>query len=145
MYYSGGKISQINGEADQYDVILETVPSAYRNPSVLDKLYISASTKTQINDPNANNNIGTSFPTQVPLSSVASWEENIGPLTVTHINTLPAVNIFYDVAQGAPLGTALNTINELAENNLSSDVHHIQIGSTQVFKQSFARLCFLLN
>ncbi|MDN3509171.1 MAG: efflux RND transporter permease subunit [Candidatus Neptunochlamydia sp.] len=141
--YSGGKISQINGESDQYDVILETIPSAYRNPSVLDKLYISASTKTQINDPNENNNVNTSFSTQIPLSSVASWEENIGPLTVTHINTLPAVNIFYDVAPHIPLETALNTINEIAENNLSSDVYPIQIGSTQVFKQSFASLGFL--
>ncbi|MCB1073087.1 MAG: efflux RND transporter permease subunit [Chlamydiia bacterium] len=141
--YSGGKISQINGEADQYNVILETVPSAYKNPSVLEKLYVSASTKTQINDPNANNNVGTSFLTQVPLSSVATWEENIGPLTVTHINTLPAVNIFYDVAPQVPLGTALNTINEIAASTLSSDVHPIQVGSTEVFKQSFASLGFL--
>ena len=141
--YSGGKISQINGTADQYDVIIETVPSAYKNPSVLEKLYISASTKTKILDPSANNNIGTPFLAQVPLSSVASWEETVGPLTVTHINTLPAVNIFYDVAPNIPLGTALNTVNEIAENYLSSDVHPIQVGSTEVFKKSFASLSFL--
>lgn len=143
--YAGGKISQINGQADQYDVIIETIPSAYKNPSVLEKLYVSASTKTKIIDSNANNNIGTPFATQVPISSVATWEESIGPLTVTHINTLPAVNIFYDVAQNVPLGTALNTINELAESTLSSDVHPIQIGSTEVFKQSFASLGFLFG
>lgn len=140
--YSGGKISQINGEADQYDVILETIPSADGNPDVLDKLYLSAKTETPLDHPDQHNG-DASFSTQVPLSSVAGWEENIGPLTVTHINTLPAVNIFYDVARNIPLETALNTIDEIAATELSGGVYPIQIGSTQVFKQSFASLGFL--
>ncbi len=141
--YSGGKLSQINGVADQYYVIVETVPSAYKDPSVLDKLYISASTKTPIDDPNENNNIKTSFPTQVPLSTVSTWKQGVGPLSVTHINTLPATTISYDIGAGVPLGSALNELDEIAENTLSNDIHAIQIGSTQVFQQSFASLEFL--
>ena len=141
--YSGGKLSQINGTADQYYVIIETIPSAYKDPSVLDKLYVSASTKTKIDDPNANNNVKTPFNTQVPLSSVASWIQSIGPLSVTHINTLPAVTISYDIGPGVPLGSALSTLDQIGAENLSKDVHAIQIGSTQIFEQSFASLEFL--
>ena len=141
--FSGGKLSQINGAADQYDVIIETIPSAYKDPSVLDKLYVSASTKTKIMDPNANNNVGQTFPTQVPLTSLATWTQSTGPLSVTHINTLPATTISYDVGAGVPLGTALKTLDEIAATTLSPDVNAIQIGSTQIFQKSFASLTFL--
>ncbi|MCB1109995.1 MAG: efflux RND transporter permease subunit, partial [Chlamydiia bacterium] len=141
--YSGGRISLINGLSDQYDVIIETIPSAYKDPSVLDKLYVSASTKTAIEDRNANNNVGTQFATQVPLSAVATWKETVGPLSVAHINTLPSVTISYDLADGVPLGTALGDLDEIAGNTLSQDVHALQIGSSQIFQQSFQSLEFL--
>lgn len=138
--YAGGKLSQINGSADQYDVIIETVPSAYKNPSVLDKLYVSANTKTTIPSTDKNNDTNKTYNTQVPLRSLASWAEKTGPLSVTHINTLPAVTISYDLGAGVPLGTALTNLDALSEDNLSKDIHAIQIGSTQIFQQSFASL-----
>lgn len=141
--YSGGKISQINGQSDQYDVIIETLPSAYKDPSVLDQLYISASTKTPIDAPNPIADPPPQFYSQIPLSAVASWKETIGPLSVAHINTLPSVSIYYDLAPGVPLGTALADLNTIADETLSSDIHAIEIGSTQVFQQSFASLEFL--
>ncbi|MCB1081566.1 MAG: efflux RND transporter permease subunit, partial [Chlamydiia bacterium] len=94
-------------------------------------------------DPNANNNVGQTFPTQVPLTSLATWTQSTGPLSVTHINTLPATTISYDVGAGVPLGTALKTLDEIAIANLSPDVNAIQIGSTQIFQKSFASLSFL--
>ena len=138
--YGGGKISLINGEADQYDVIIETIPSAYKDPSVLDKLYISASSQTPIQEREKQQE---SYPTQVPLSSVCHWSETTGPLSVTHLNTLPAVTISYDLAPGVPLGSALKRLSEIAEKSLSNDVHPLQIGSSQVFEQSFKSLAFL--
>lgn len=141
--YSGGRISLINGISDQYDVIVETIPSAYKNPSVLDKLYVTASTKTAIQDRNANNNVGTQFNTQVPLSAVASWKETVGPLSIAHINTLPAVTISYDLGPGVPLGNALASLDSISRDVLSNDVHSLQIGSSQIFQESFQSLEFL--
>lgn len=141
--YSGGKLSQINGAADQYDVIIETISSAYKNPAVLDQLYVSSSTKTAIPTTDKNNDTNKTYNTQVPLRSLASWVEKTGPLSVTHINTLPAVTISYDLGADVPLGTALNNLDTLSEENLSSDIHAIQIGSTEIFKQSFASMQFL--
>jgi len=141
--YSGGRISLINGTTDQYEVIIETIPSAYKNPSVLDKLYVSASTSTAIQDRGANNNVGTKFLTQVPLSAVATWKETVGPLSITHINTLPSVTISYDLGAGVPLGTALSTLDGISKDLLTGDVHAIQIGSSQIFQESFSSLEFL--
>ena len=83
--YSSGRLSLINGQTDQYYVIIETLPRAYRDPSVLDKLYVSASTNSLLptSDPFS---ISSSFPTQVPLSEVASWEVMNGPVQINHIN-----------------------------------------------------------
>ncbi|MGE0198046.1 MAG: efflux RND transporter permease subunit [Simkaniaceae bacterium] len=141
--YSGGKLSQINGTSDQYYVIIETVPSAYKDPSVLDKLYISATSVTPVQTTDKNNDTGQAYPTQVPLGAVCKWTETVGPLSVAHINTLPSVTISYDLAKGVPLGTALAKLDTIASANLSSDVHAIQIGSSQVFQQSFQSLSFL--
>ncbi len=141
--YSQGKLSQINGLANQYWVIIETVPSAYKDPTVLDKLYVSASTKTEIDPRGDNNDVGTPFPTQVPLSAVSSWKQTVGPLSVAHINTLPSVTISYDLGPGVPLGTALASLSDISDQTLSDGVHAIQIGSTQIFQQSFASLKFL--
>ena len=66
--YSDNKISLINGEINQYDVIVETLPRFYKDPSVLSKLYIRSST----ND-------------LVPLSEIVQPTQTIGPLTVNHI------------------------------------------------------------
>jgi HAE1 family hydrophobic/amphiphilic exporter-1 len=124
-------------------VIIETIPSAYKDPSVLDKLYVSASSKTPIPTTDKNNDMSQTFNTQVPLRSLASWVEKTGPLSITHINTLPSVIISYDLGVGIPLGTGLATLNHLAQETLSKDIHAIQIGSTEVFEQSFASLEFL--
>ncbi|NGX51510.1 MAG: Multidrug resistance protein MdtB [Chlamydiae bacterium] len=136
--YAGMKISLINGSADQYSVVIETIPSAYKDPSVLDKIYVTANSQSP---PQSD---GTSYQTQVPLSAVCSWSQNIGPLSIAHINTLPSVTISYDLAPGVPLGNGLAKLNTIASSTLSSDVHAIQIGSSQVFEQSFKSLYFLL-
>lgn len=140
--YTGGRISLINGVTNQYDVIVETVPSAYKDPSVLDKLYVSASSSTPIQS-NSNKMGEELFKTQVPLSAVASWKEMIGPLSIAHINTLPSVTISYDLAPNIPLGIGLQTLSDIANNTLSKGVHPLQIGSAQTFQQSFASLGFL--
>lgn len=141
--YSGGKVSLINGSADQYEVILETIPSAYHNPSDLNKLYISSNVNTSIETQDQINNSGTVYPTQIPLSEIVTIEEGIGPLNASHFNTLPSATIAFDVAPGIPLGTAMKSLNKITTESLSSKtMGHVQ-GSANVFKKSFTSLGFL--
>ncbi|OGN56006.1 MAG: hypothetical protein A3D96_03400 [Chlamydiae bacterium RIFCSPHIGHO2_12_FULL_44_59] len=125
--YSDNKISQINAEINQYNVIIETLPQFYRDPSVLSKLYVSS----------INGN-------QVPLSEVLEVKETVGPLTVNHINGLAAVGISFNPGTHLPLGTSLKELDTLTQGNLPPQVHGQLIGTANIFAASFQSLNFLL-
>jgi HAE1 family hydrophobic/amphiphilic exporter-1 len=118
--YGGTKISQINGAIDQYDVVLETLPEAYKDPYMMSKLYVSDA--------------------QVPLSNLAKITEGIGPLMVNHLNTLPSVTITFEVEKGTPLGVALGEIQNLASEVLPTDVIGEVQGTAKVFQETFRSL-----
>ncbi len=150
--YSGGKISTINSPIDQYDVIIETVPSAYKNPSVLDKLYVSALSNNPpppmpstsgggSSTPASGSTTSPQGPVQVPLSAVTTWDESIGPLLINHYQTQTSVTITFDL-EGLALSDALGTINSIAED-FPRDVTGGVVGSAQIFQQSFADISFL--
>jgi HAE1 family hydrophobic/amphiphilic exporter-1 len=125
--YSDNKISQINSTINQYNVLIETLPQFYRDPTVLSKLYVT-STKN----------------VQVPLSEVVEVVETVGPLTVNHINSLPAVGISFNPAPNVPLGTTLNTLAQLTKGDIPPQIFGQVIGTADIFKSSFASLNFLL-
>lgn len=125
--YSDNKISQINAEINQYDVIVETLPRFYQDPTVLSKLYIS-STKGY----------------QVPLSEIVEVKETVGPLTINHINGLATVGISFNPGHGLALGDCLDTLNKLAKEEIPPQVNGRVIGTADIFTTSFKSLNFLL-
>ncbi len=125
--YSNNKISQINAEINVYDVILETLPKFYRNPSVLSSLYVRSTTSDL-----------------VPLSEILDPVETAGPLTINHLNGLTAVNISFNPGTNVPLGNSLNTLNNLTKTEKPANIFGQVIGTADVFKQSFESLNFLL-
>jgi HAE1 family hydrophobic/amphiphilic exporter-1 len=125
--YSNNKISQINADINQYDVLIETLPKFYRDPTVLSKLYVRSTTDAL-----------------VPLSEILQVKEVVGPLTVNHINGLPAVGISFNLGKDVPLGAALTDLNALTKNTLPAQISGQVIGTADIFKSSFASLNFLL-
>ncbi|PIS02806.1 MAG: acriflavine resistance protein B [Chlamydiae bacterium CG10_big_fil_rev_8_21_14_0_10_42_34] len=125
--YSDNKISQINGQINQYNVLIETLPEFYRNPKVLSKLYVTST------DGN-----------QVPLSEVLEVKETVGPLTVNHINGLSSVGISFNTADNVPLGNALEALNQLTKGEAPPQVYGQVIGTADIFKSSFSNLVYLL-
>ncbi|HSX38268.1 MAG TPA: efflux RND transporter permease subunit [Chlamydiales bacterium] len=125
--YSDNKISHINGEINQYDVIVETLPFFYRDPTVLSTLYIRSATDAL-----------------VPLSELVRSEETIGPLTVNHMNGLPTVGISFNPADNVPLGTVLKEIKKITKDHLPPQVGGKIIGTAEIFSESFKSLDFLL-
>lgn len=125
--YSDNKISQINAQINQYDVLIETLPRFYRDPTVLSKLYVTSTTGNQ-----------------VPLSEIVEVTETVGPLTVNHINGLTSVGISFNLGEGISLGTALQTLNDLVKEDLPPQVFGQVVGTADVFKSSFSSLTYLL-
>jgi HAE1 family hydrophobic/amphiphilic exporter-1 len=125
--YSNNKISQINAEINQYDVLIETLPQFYCDPTVLSKLYVTSTTGAQ-----------------VPLSEVLAVTETVGPLTVNHVDGLSSVGISFNPAPNVPLGDILNKLSQLTKNDLPPQVFGQVIGTADIFTSSFASLNFLL-
>lgn len=141
--YSGNKISTINGDLNSYDVILETIPSAYKDPSVLSKIYVSSSDTSPIPTSNEQDTSVNPNGTQIPLLQIASVQESIGPMTINHLNLLKSVTISFDLIN-TPLSTAIKQLNALADKVLPSQIMKSVQGSANIFQQAFADLNVLL-
>ena len=124
--YSNNKISQINAEINQYDVLIETLPQFYRDPRVLSKLYVTSTTGAQ-----------------VPLAEIVEVKETVGPLTVNHIDGLSSVGISFNTGDGVPLSQALKTL-KLLTKDMPQQVYGEVIGTADVFKTAFESLNWLL-
>lgn len=124
--YSGGKVTRINGEINQYDVIIETLPKYYKDPEALNKLYISSS----------NNNL-------IPISELTKAKEDVGPLSINHLNGLPSSTITFNLLN-TPLGDAVKNLEKLANEQLPKNITGKVLGAADVFKQAFATLPFLI-
>ncbi len=125
--YANSQLSPINTVNNQYYVILETVPEFYRNPQALKQLWLSSNSGKL-----------------VPLSTLVTAEETIGPLAINHLNGLPSVTITFDVPSHVPLGTALSTLEAAAAEIMPPNVSAQVQGTADVFQQSFANLQVLL-
>lgn len=125
--YSDNKVSQINADINVYDVIIETLPKFYKDPSVLPNLYVR-STKNHL----------------VPLTEILDPIEVAGPLTINHYNGLTSVGISFNPGAGVPLGKTLQTLEELTLKTKPPQVNGRVIGTADVFKQSFESLNILL-
>lgn len=125
--YSNNKISLINATINQYNVLIETLPKFYKDPTVLSKLYVRSQT----------NHL-------VPLSEILQVKETVGPLTVNHVNGQSAVGISFNVPEGGTLGESLQRIKELTQGSLPPGIQGKVVGTADVFQASFASLTFLL-
>ncbi|HEV7738485.1 MAG TPA: efflux RND transporter permease subunit, partial [Chlamydiales bacterium] len=125
--YSNNKISLINATINQYNVLIETLPNFYKDPTVLSKLYVRSET----------NHL-------VPLSEILQVKETVGPLTVNHVNGQAAVGISFNVPEGGTLGESLQRIKELTHGALPPGIQGKVVGTADVFEASFASLTFLL-
>jgi hydrophobe/amphiphile efflux-1 (HAE1) family protein len=126
--YGDRRVTTINANSNQYDVILEVLPQDQRDPAQLSKLYIRSATNKM-----------------VPLSAVTETKQMVAPLTVQHIGQLPAVNFQFDVKAGVPLSEATNQVDEAArEIGLPDTMTFSYQGTAQAFQDSLRNLSILL-
>jgi hydrophobic/amphiphilic exporter-1 (mainly G- bacteria), HAE1 family len=125
--YGSGQISTIYGANNQFPVVLELQPEYQSDPTALSSLYLR-STAGQV----------------MPLSSVATISQGVGPLTVNHLSGLPSATISFDTTPGVSLSSATELIKKAAAEVLPSTVTASFQGAAQAFDQSFKDLGTLL-
>jgi HAE1 family hydrophobic/amphiphilic exporter-1 len=125
--YGSRQVSTIYTPNNQYWVILELLPEYQRDPSALQLLYLRSQKGTLI-----------------PLTSVASASNDVGPLSVNHSGQLPSVTLSFNLPPGVSLGTAVNDVQKAARQALPSTISTGFSGTAQAFKDSQQGLFLLL-
>jgi HAE1 family hydrophobic/amphiphilic exporter-1 len=122
------QVSTIYTANNDYQVILEVAPEYQLDPSALSKLHIAADTGGL-----------------VPLDTIATIENTVGPLTVNHKNQLPSVTLSFNLAPGTSLGTAVSEVENLAQQlKLPNSISTTFQGNAQTFQDSLGSLLMLL-
>ncbi len=127
--YGQRLISTIFTQSNQYRVVLEVAPQFRHQLTDLGNLHV----------PGANG-------AQVPLSSVASVQERLAPLSVNHVSQFPSVTVSFDTSGGTSLGAAVQSIeHELATLSLPASVEVHFDGAAASFQSSLSSTLVLIG
>ena len=124
--YGSRQATTIYSPSNQYKVVMELEPQYQMDPAALGLLYVR-----------------TSSGALVPLSSVASLNRGLGPLTVNHLGQITAVTLSFNLKPGVPLGDAVSAIEKEARSLPGAITTGFQ-GTAQVYKASTKGLALLL-
>ncbi len=122
-------VSTIYGSVNEYKVLLELAPEFQRDPSALSMLYFKGT------GPNS---------TVVPLDTLATLKQQIGPQTVNHYGQLPAVTVSFGLAPGASLGDVLSRVREVTARTVTGGVTGQFQGAAAAFEGALSNLAVLL-
>src|SRR5260221_10811755 len=86
----------------------------------------------------------TSSGALVPLESVVSFQEGVGPQSVNHSGQLPSVSVSFGLRPGVSLGTATAHVKRVADRLLPPTITTSYEGQAKVFQQSMNNLGLLL-
>jgi len=114
------QVATIYTPANDYQVILESMPDYRASANDLNRIYLK-----------------TSGGVTVPLSAVTKFTPSVGPLQINHQGQQPAVTISFNLAPGFSLGQAVDAIQKLErEERLPATIASGFQGTAQVFQDS---------
>ena len=122
-------ISTIFTESNQYRVIMEVDPSLQRSPASLSRIYVPSSSGGQ-----------------VPLSSIAKFEERPASLLINHLGQFPANTISFNVPRGGSLGNAVKAIHKVEQEiGMPASIITSFQGAASAFESSLTNELFLIG
>jgi HAE1 family hydrophobic/amphiphilic exporter-1 len=119
--------STIYGTAAQYKVLLELLPQYQSQIDSLKQVAFKSSSGEL-----------------VPLDSVVSYTETVGPQSINHSGQLPSVSVSFGLRPGVSLGAATARVKDVADRMLPSTVVTSFEGQAKTFQQSMSNLSLLL-
>ena len=125
--YNQQQVSTIFMPTNQYQVVMEAVPSAQVDATVLEHFYVPAAGGRQI-----------------PLPEVATFEMTTGPQSVAHSGQMASMTISFNLAQGVSLGAATAEVDRIAREMLPPTITGGFSGTAQAFQDSQKGMGILL-
>lgn len=114
------QVATIYTPANDYQVILESLPEYRAKPNDLQRVYLK-----------------TSSGTTVPLAAVTHFVPSVGPLQINHQGQQPAVTISFNLNPDFSLGQAVDAISKLErDERLPATIATGFQGTAQVFQDS---------
>ena len=80
----------------------------------------------------------------MPLDTLATIKQQVGPQTVNHYGQLPAVTVSFGLAPGASLGDVLSRVREVDDETLPEGVTGQFQGAAAAFEGALSNLAVLL-
>jgi hydrophobe/amphiphile efflux-1 (HAE1) family protein len=118
--YAQRQVSTLYTQRNQYRVILEIDPQYQRDPTDLNRIYVSG----------ANN-------TQVPLAAVTKITRGLTPLVVNHQGQFPAITVSFGLGEDMTISEATRRIDQaVAELHIPDTLHAEFAGDARAFRQS---------
>jgi HAE1 family hydrophobic/amphiphilic exporter-1 len=125
--YSTLQVSTIYGATNEYQVIMRIAPEYQNRPDALSMLYMTSPTGALI-----------------PLSSLASISQGVGPQSVNHTGQMPSVTLSFNLAPGVALGDATTQVQNTVRDLLPPTVVGSFQGAAQAFQDSLTGLGVIL-
>ncbi len=119
--------STIYGATSQYRVMLELDPRYQSQADSLKNIAFKSSSGGA-----------------VPLDSVVTYKESVGPQSINHSGQLPSVSVSFGLRPGVSLGTATTRVKQVADRILPATITTSFEGQARTFQQSMSNLGLLL-
>ncbi|MDD4871321.1 MAG: efflux RND transporter permease subunit [Kiritimatiellae bacterium] len=126
--YASRQVSTIYTPNNQYQVIVELTPEYMKDPSALSLLYVKSDTGKL-----------------VPVNTLATLKEDVGPLLVNHLGQLPAVTLSFNLKPGISIGDAVAQIDNMAKPIIPPTISTSFQGTAQAFQSSVKGMGLLLT
>jgi HAE1 family hydrophobic/amphiphilic exporter-1 len=120
-------VSTIYGSVNEYKVLLELEPKFQADPRALSLLYFK-----------------TPASKLIPLDTMATVASETGPQTINHYGQLPSATISFNLKPGAALGEAVDSIQNMALQQLPETISTQFQGAAKAFMSSLGNLWVLL-
>ncbi len=124
--YGPRQVSMIYSPRTQYQVVMEVEKKYQEFSDYLSKIYFK-----------------TASGALVPLDSLATVRETVGPQSIAHAGQLPAVTISFNLRPGVSLGDVVDKLRDLAKRELPATVTANFSGNAAAFQDSVADLGML--
>ena len=138
--FGSRQVATIYTPANDYQVILETLPEFQASPSDLSKIYLKTNASGGSGSGGAGagiTGVGTLSGTTIPIEAVTRLVPTVGPLQVNHQGQQPAVTISFNLAPGTSLGQAVDAVQKLErDERLPATITTGFQGTAQVFQDS---------
>jgi multidrug efflux pump len=122
------QITTIFTQSNQYRVILEADPALQNSIQSLSSIYLPSSSGGQ-----------------VPLTAIAKVTEQASPLLINHLGQFPATNVSFNLAAGASLGAAVDSIQKAEkEIGMPSSIQTSFQGAALAFQKNLSNELLLI-